>query len=103
MGAFGVEQTHKGQTEIIALVFVALPLVLAGLVLARTRWMPAVAALVAALFVVGAVLTAGEVSYLTHPAATWAFAAIVVELLSGVLVLLAGIRATVLPHGKPTG
>ncbi len=103
IGAFGVEQTHKGQTEIIALVFVALPLVLAGLVLARTRWMPAVAALVAALFVVGAVLTAGEVSYLTHPAATWAFAAIVVELLSGVLVLLAGVRATVLPHGKPTG
>ena len=95
IGAFGVEQTHKGQTEIIALVFVALPLVLAGLVFARMRWMPAVAAAVAAIFLLGAVLTAGELSYLTHPATTWAFAAIVVELLSCVLVLFAGIAATV--------
>ena len=91
IGAFGVEQTHKGQTEIIALVFVALPLVLAGLVFARIRWMPAVAAI----FILGAVLTAGELSYLTHPAATWAFAAIVVELLSCVLALFAGLAATV--------
>ncbi len=60
IGAFGVEQTHQGQTEIIALVFVALPLVLAGLVFARLRWMPAVAAAVAAIFILGAVLTAGE-------------------------------------------
>jgi len=95
IGAFGVEQTHKGQTEIIALVFVALPLVLVGLVIARIRWMPAVAAAVAAIFILGAVLTAGELSYLTHPAATWAFAAIVVELLSCVFVLFAGIGATV--------
>jgi len=95
IGAFGVEQTHKGQTENIALVFVALPLVLAGLVIARIRWMPAVAAAVAAIFILGAVLTAGELSYLTHPAATWAFVAIVVELLSCVLVLFAGIGATV--------
>ncbi len=95
IGAFGVEQTHKGQTENIALVFVALPLVLAGLVIAHIRWMPAVAAAVAAIFILGAVLTAGELSYLTHPAATWAFVAIVVELLSCVLVLFAGIGATV--------
>jgi FtsH-binding integral membrane protein len=101
IGAFGVEQTHKGQTEIIALVFVALPLVLAGLVFARIRWMPAVAAAVAAIFILGAVLTAGELSYLIHPAASWAFAAIVVELLSCVLVLFAGIGATVRHNGKP--
>ena len=100
IGAFGVEQTHKGQTEIIAVVFVALPLVLAGLVIARIRWMPAVAAAVAAIFILGAVLTAGELSYLIHPAASWAFAAIVVELLSCVLVLFAGIGATVRHNGK---
>jgi fucose 4-O-acetylase-like acetyltransferase len=100
IGAFGVEQTHKGQTEIIALVFVALPLVLAGLVIARIRWMPAVAAAVAAIFILGAVLTAGELSYLIHPAASWGFAAIVVELLSCVLVLFAGIGATVRHNGK---
>lgn len=40
IGAFGVEQTHQGQTDLIALVFVALPLVLAGLVIAHTRWVP---------------------------------------------------------------
>ena len=53
----------------------------------------------AAIFILGAVLTAGELSYLTHPAATWAFAAIVVELLSCVLVLFAGIAATVQQYG----
>jgi len=77
------------------LVFVALPLVLAGLMIARIRWMPVVAAAVAAIFILGAVLKAGELSYLTHPAATWAFASIAVELLSGVLVLFVGIGATV--------
>jgi hypothetical protein len=95
VGALGVEQTHVGQKELIALVFVALPLVLAGLVIAHIRWMPTVAAGLAALYLVGAITTAGELSNLTHVAASWPFVAIVVELLSGVLVVFAGLGATV--------
>jgi hypothetical protein len=95
VGAFGVEQTHVGQKELIALVFVALPLVLAGLVIAHIRWMPTVAAGLAALYIVGAITTAGELSNLTHVAASWPFVAIVVELLSCVLVVFAGLGATV--------
>ena len=79
---------------IIALVFVALPLVLAGLVIAHIRWMPTVAAVFAALYLLGAVTTAGELSNLTHVAASWPFVAIVVELLSCVLVVFAGLGAT---------
>ena len=102
IGAFGVEQTHTGQKELIALVFVALPLVLAGLglVLAHTRWLPAVAAVVAGLFLIGALTTAGEWSNLTHLAATWPFVAIALELLSCALVLLAGVSALVQHNGK---
>jgi hypothetical protein len=95
VGAFGVEQTHTGQKEIIALVFVALPLVLAGLVFAHIRWIPTVAAGLAALYFLGAITTSGELSNLTHVAASWPFAAIVVELLSCVLVVFAGLGATV--------
>jgi hypothetical protein len=95
VGAFGVEQTHVGQKEFIALVFVALPLVLAGLVIAHIRWMPTVAAVFAALYLLGAITTAGELSNLTHVAASWPFVAIVVELLSCVLVVFAGLGATV--------
>jgi sulfite exporter TauE/SafE len=95
VGAFGVEQTHAGQKELIALVFVALPLLVAGLVLAQTRWMAAVSAVVAAFYLLGALTTAGELSNLTHLAATWSFTAIVVELLSCVLVLLASLGAIV--------
>jgi hypothetical protein len=100
IGAFGVEQTHTGQKELIALVFVALPLLLGGLVIAHTRWVPAIAAVVAAFYLIGAFTTAGEVSNLTHLAATWPFAAIAVELLSCALVLLAGISVIVQHHGR---
>jgi hypothetical protein len=95
VGALGVEQTHAGQKDIIALVFVALPLILAGLVIAHIRWIPTVAAALAALYLVGAITTAGELSNLTHVAASWPFAAIVVELLSCVLVMFACLGATV--------
>jgi ribosome biogenesis protein Tsr3 len=105
IGAFGVEQTHTGQKELIALVFVVLPLVVAGagLVLAHARWLPAVAAVVAALYLIGALTTAGELSNLTHVAATWLFAAITLELLSCALVLLAGVSAIVQHNGRRQG
>jgi hypothetical protein len=58
VGAVGVEATaaglsprspaRQGQTEAIALVFVALPLVLGGLLVARTGLMPGVVAVVGA-------------------------------------------------------
>ena len=82
------------------MVFVTPPLILAGFVFAHTRWVPAVAAGVAALYFIGALTTAGELSNLTHLAATWPFAAVAVELLSCALVLLVGISAIVHHHGK---
>jgi hypothetical protein len=91
IGALGVEQTHLGKTELIALVFVLLPLALGGPLLAGLRWAVTVAIMVAALYILGAVFTAGELSYLTHPAASWGFVSIVVELLSCVLVVVAGL------------
>lgn len=93
IGTYGVERTHFGQQDAIALVFVALPLVLAALVLFRVRAMRVVAAAVAAMFVLGAVFTDGEMFHLTHPAELLPFASIVTELVGAVVVLVAGVAA----------
>ena len=95
LGTFGVEATHDGPTEYIALVFAALPLVLAVLIGFGKSWAVTAAVVVAAIYMFGAPQAPGELAILQGHAATRAFAAIALELLSAVVVVIAGIGAIV--------
>ena len=78
-----------------AFVSLALALGLAYLVATGIRWMPAVAAVVAAAMLVGALQGPPVTTRLANPADIWPFAATVVHLLSSALVVVAGVGTAV--------
>ena len=73
----------------------------AGLALARTRWMPALAAAVAMLALAGALLAPPVRYILADPADAGPFATTVIQLVSFVIAAVAGIGATVQRYRQP--
>jgi hypothetical protein len=95
LGVQGVRTTHFGPQEAISVVFILPPLVLVPFVAFGARWSAAIAAALSAFYAIGAVTTAGELQFLSNPAFTVAYLAIVAEILGAVVVVVGGIIATV--------
>lgn len=95
LGVQGVRTTHFGPKEAISVVFILPPIVLVPFVAVGARWSAAIAAALAAFYAIGAVTTAGELQFLSKPAFTVAYLAIVTELLGAVVVGVGGIIASI--------
>ncbi len=99
-GVEGVRTTHFGPKEAISIVFVLPPVLLAPFVVTGARWTAAIATALSAFYAIGAVTTAGEIDFLAHPALGVAYASIVAELGSALVVAVAGVAATVRQLGR---
>lgn len=100
LGVEGVRETHLGPKEAISIVFVLPPVLLAPFVVTGARWTAAIAAALAAFYAIGAVTTAGEIDFFTHPALGVAYVSIVAELGSALVVAVAGVAATIRQLGQ---